>query len=224
MDYRRLTMHNTIIFDLDGTLLDTLDDLTTAVNYALRKHYLPKRSKDEVRQFLGNGMERLIELSVPKGKKTKNFKTILQDFKAYYLVNAITKTAPYPGIMDMLNTLKQKGFKLAIVSNKGYQAVSFLREYFFNETIDVAIGEKEGIRKKPFPDTVYEALNVLNEEKQNAYYVGDSEVDILTAKNAGMQCLSVSWGFRTKEELQFYDSDLIFDNPTDLLNYIIDNN
>ena len=124
----------------------------------------------------------------------------------------------------MLNTLKQKGFKLAIVSNKGYQAVSFLREYFFNETIDVAIGEKEGIRKKPFPDTVYEALNVLNEEKQNAYYVGDSEVDILTAKNAGMQCLSVSWGFRTKEELQFYDSDLIFDNPTDLLNYIIDNN
>ena len=132
-------MHNTIIFDLDGTLLDTLDDLTTAVNYALRKHYLPKRSKDEVRQFLGNGMERLIELSVPKGKKTKNFKTILQDFKAYYLVNAITKTAPYPGIMDMLNTLKQKGFKLAIVSNKGYQAVSFLREYFFNETIDVAI-------------------------------------------------------------------------------------
>ncbi|MCI6717272.1 MAG: HAD family hydrolase [Bacilli bacterium] len=217
-------MHNTIIFDLDGTLLDTLDDLTTAVNYALRKHYLPKRSKDEVRQFLGNGMERLIELSVPKGKKTKNFKTILQDFKAYYLVNAITKTAPYPGIMDMLNTLKQKGFKLAIVSNKGYQAVSFLREYFFNETIDVAIGEKEGIRKKPFPDTVYEALNVLNEEKQNAYYVGDSEVDILTAKNAGMQCLSVSWGFRTKEELQFYDSDLIFDNPTDLLNYIIDNN
>ena len=217
-------MHNTIIFDLDGTLLDTLDDLTTAVNYALRKHYLPKRSKDEVRQFLGNGMERLIELSVPKGKKTKNFKTILQDFKAYYLVNAITKTAPYPGIMDMLNTLKQKGFKLAIVSNKGYQAVSFLREYFFNETIDVAIGEKEGIRKKPFPDTVYEALSVLNEEKQNAYYVGDSEVDILTAKNAGMQCLSVSWGFRTKEELQFYDSDLIFDNPTDLLNYIIDNN
>ena len=217
-------MHNTIIFDLDGTLLDTLDDLTTAVNYALRKHYLPKRSKDEVRQFLGIGMERLIELSVPKGKKTKNFKTILQDFKAYYLVNAITKTAPYPGIMDMLNTLKQKGFKLAIVSNKGYQAVSFLREYFFNETIDVAIGEKEGIRKKPFPDTVYEALSVLNEEKQNAYYVGDSEVDILTAKNAGMQCLSVSWGFRTKEELQFYDSDLIFDNPTDLLNYIIDNN
>lgn len=217
-------MHNTIIFDLDGTLLDTLDDLTTAVNYALRKHYLPKRSKDEVRQFLGNGMERLIELSVPKGKKTKNFKTILQDFKAYYLVNAITKTAPYPGIMDMLNTLKQKGFKLAIVSNKGYQAVSFLREYFFNETIDVAIGEKEGIRKKPFPDTVYEALSVLNEEKQNAYYVGDSEVDILTAKNAGMECLSVSWGFRTKEELQFYDSDLIFDNPTDLLNYIIDNN
>lgn len=217
-------MHNTIIFDLDGTLLDTLDDLTTAVNYALRKHYLPKRSKDEVRQFLGNGMERLIELSVPKGKKTKNFKTILQDFKAYYLVNAITKTAPYPGIMDMLNTLKQKGFKLAIVSNKGYQAVSFLREYFFNETIDVAIGEKEGIRKKPFPDTVYEALSVLNEEKQNAYYVGDSEVDILTAKNAGMECLSVSWGFRTKEELQFYDADLIFDNPTDLLNYIIDNN
>lgn len=217
-------MHNTIIFDLDGTLLDTLDDLTTAVNYALRKHYLPKRSKDEVRQFLGNGMERLIELSVPKGKKTKNFKTILQDFKAYYLVNAITKTAPYPGIMDMLNTLKQKGFKLAIVSNKGYQAVSFLREYFFNETIDVAIGEKEGIRKKPFPDTVYEALSVLNEEKQNAYYVGDSEVDILTAKNAGMQCLSVSWGFRTKEELQFYDSDLIFDNPSDILNYIVDNN
>lgn len=217
-------MHNTIIFDLDGTLLDTLDDLTTAVNYALRKHYLPKKSKDEVRQFLGNGMERLIELSVPKGKKTKNFKTILQDFKAYYLVNAITKTAPYPGIMDMLNTLKQKGFKLAIVSNKGYQAVSFLREYFFNETIDVAIGEKEGIRKKPFPDTVYEALSVLNEEKQNAYYVGDSEVDILTAKNAGMECLSVSWGFRTKEELQFYDADLIFDNPTDLLNYIIDNN
>ena len=217
-------MHNTITVDLDGTLLDTLDDLTTAVNYALRKHYLPKRSKDEVRQFLGNGMERLIELSVPKGKKTKNFKTILQDFKTYYLVNAITKTAPYPGIMDMLNTLKQKGFKLAIVSNKGYQAVSFLREYFFNETIDVAIGEKEGIRKKPFPDTVYEALSVLNEEKQNAYYVGDSEVDILTAKNASMECLSVSWGFRTKEELQFYDADLIFDNPTDLLNYIIDNN
>ena len=135
-------MHNTVIFDLDGTLLDTLDDLTDAVNYALRKHYLPKRSKDEVRQFLGNGMEKLMELAVTKGKATKNFNVILQDFKAYYLVNSITKTSPYPGIMEMLQELKAKGFKLAIVSNKGYQAVNFLRHYFFNYLIDIAICEK----------------------------------------------------------------------------------
>lgn len=217
-------MHNTVIFDLDGTLLDTLDDLTDAVNYALRKHYLPKRSKDEVRQFLGNGMEKLMELAVTKGKATKNFNVILQDFKAYYLVNSITKTSPYPGIMEMLQELKAKGFKLAIVSNKGYQAVNFLRQYFFNDLIDIAIGEKEGIRKKPYPDTVYEALHLLGQTNEHAFYVGDSEVDILTAKNANMTCLSVSWGFRTKDELIASKANLIFDNPNALLNYIVNNN
>lgn len=217
-------MHNTVIFDLDGTLLDTLDDLTDAVNYALRKHYLPKRSKDEVRQFLGNGMEKLMELAVTKGKATKNFNVILQDFKAYYLVNSITKTSPYPGIMEMLQELKDKGFKLAIVSNKGYQAVNFLRQYFFNDLIDIAIGEKEGIRKKPYPDTVYEALHLLGQTNEHAFYVGDSEVDILTAKNANMACLSVSWGFRTKDELIASKANLIFDNPNALLNYIVNNN
>lgn len=212
--------YDTFVFDLDGTLLDTLKDLCDAVNHTLIKHGYPTHTNDEIRGYLGNGMEVLITLSLPNGKNEPNFNQVLQDFKDYYLVHSLDTTGPYKGILEVLGYLKNNNYKFAIVSNKGDLHVKHLNEYFFKDYIDVAIGEKTGIRKKPYPDTVFEALRLLNSSVDTAYYVGDSEVDIDTAKNANMECLVVSWGFRTNEQLIESGAKTIFNNPSELLDFI----
>ena len=191
----------TVIFDLDGTLLNTLEDLMDSVNYALDKYGFPKRSLEEIRHFVGNGVERLMELAVPDGKNNPLFTETFSCFKEYYLVHCNDKTGPYPQIMELLAALHEKGYNMAIVSNKYMNAVKELNDLYFSKYISVAIGESAGIRKKPAPDTVFEAIKELGVEKENCIYVGDSEVDHKTAENSGLKCISCLWGFRTKEEL-----------------------
>ncbi|WP_029230741.1 HAD family hydrolase [Butyrivibrio sp. VCB2006] len=192
---------NTVIFDLDGTLLNTLEDLMDSVNYALGRYNMPLRSLDEIRHFVGNGVERLMELAVPEGKKNPLFADAFACFKEYYLIHCNDKTGPYPHIMELLEALHDKGFNLAIVSNKYMNAVKELNELYFSKFISVAIGESAGIRKKPAPDTVEAAIKELGVNKENCVYVGDSEVDHMTALNSGLRCISCLWGFRTKDEL-----------------------
>ena len=175
--------YRTVIFDLDGTLLDTLDDLTASVNAALTKYGLPLRSKDEVRRFVG-------------GHAHPEFDRIYQEFRKDYGLHCNDRTRPYPGVLELLARLKSKGYGLAIVSNKADFAVNTLREIYFDGLIDVAIGERETIRKKPAPDTVLAALERLGADVETAVYVGDSEVDLETAANVPMDVISVSWGFR----------------------------
>ena len=192
---------NTIIFDLDGTLLNTLEDLMDSVNYALSQYGMPERKLEEIRHFVGNGVERLMELSVPDGKNNPVFQDAFACFKEHYLIHCNDKTGPYPHIMELLEALSDKGYNMAIVSNKYMNAVKELNELYFSKFIKVAIGESAGIRKKPAPDTVEEAIRQLGVSKDSCVYVGDSEVDHMTAVNSGLRCISCLWGFRTKEEL-----------------------
>lgn len=212
--------YDTVIFDLDGTLLNTLEDLADSVNYALAQAGMPFRSTEEVRRFVGNGMRRLMELSIPQGENNPRFEEIFSVFREHYFVHCNDRTGPYPHIMEMLEQLKERGYKLAIVSNKYYDAVQELRKLYFADYISVAIGEKEGIRKKPAPDTVQEALHALESDKSRAVYVGDSEVDIATAANAGMDCIVVTWGFRTREEQKRAGGKVFADDPMDILDLL----
>lgn len=195
-------IYKTVIFDLDGTLLDTLDDLTASVNVALQRHGLPPRSRDEVRRFVGNGVRLLMERAVPGGRDHPDFERIYQDFREDYGLHCNDRTKPYPGILELLGRLKEQGYGLAIVSNKADFAVNTLREIYFNGLIDVAIGERETIRKKPAPDTVLAALKKLGAGSDTAVYVGDSEVDLETAANVPMDEIAVTWGFRGEELLK----------------------
>ncbi|SFB74724.1 HAD family hydrolase [Butyrivibrio sp. YAB3001] len=192
---------NTVIFDLDGTLLNTLEDLMDSVNYALERYGFPKRSLEEIRHFVGNGVEKLMERAIPDGKDNPAFEETFSCFKDYYLIHCNDKTGPYPQIMELLAKLHDNGYNMAIVSNKYMNAVKELNELYFSRFIKVAIGESAGIRKKPAPDTVYEAIKELGAKKECCIYVGDSEVDYMTAKNSGLKCISCLWGFRTKEEI-----------------------
>ena len=195
-------MVDTIIFDLDGTLLDTLEDLTDSVNYAMEQFKLPVRTIEEVRSFVGNGVAKLIERCIPQGVQNPSYERILAAFKEYYALHCEDKTCPYDGIMEMLDQLSKKGYHMAIVSNKFDGAVKKLNEKYFKTYISVAIGESKTVKKKPAPDTVYQALLELACDVSRAVYVGDSEVDIQTAKNASLPCISVTWGFRTEEKLR----------------------
>jgi phosphoglycolate phosphatase len=211
-----LSKYTTVIFDLDGTLLNTLEDLKNSVNYALRTHHMPERTLEEVRRFVGNGVERLMELAVPEGKANPDFHDTYADFKAHYLIHCNDTTGPYPHIMDLLKTLKEQNYKLAIVSNKYINATQELNRMYFSSYVDVAIGEKTGIRKKPAPDTVLEAMRELGSDRQECIYVGDSDVDVATARNTGIPCISVSWGFRTHEELLASGATLFVKDPMEI--------
>ncbi len=192
----------TVIFDLDGTLLDTLQDLADAANYALRKEGMPERTIDEVRRFVGNGVRLLMIRAVPDGESNPLFEETFAQFKEYYGEHCNDNTKPYEGMIELLETLKSKGYSVAIVSNKIDFAVKELSALYFKGIVPVAIGEKEGVRRKPAPDTVREALKELGRTAEESVYVGDSDVDIETAKNAGMPCISVLWGFRDREFLE----------------------
>ncbi len=217
------------VFDLDGTLLDTLDDLHTAVNRALANAGFPARTRDEVRCFVGNGVERLIRLAVPEGTAEDTVMAVLADFKTLYAAGCEQRTAPYPGILPLLDELRARGVKIAVVSNKFDAATKRLCARYFGDRVDVAIGEREaeGIRKKPAPDTVFEALSLLGVSRADlaaglvrAFYIGDSEVDIRTAENAGLPCISVTWGFRDTDFLRRHGAKTLINRPEDTLHIL----
>jgi phosphoglycolate phosphatase len=212
-------MYNTYIFDLDGTLLDTLTDLAASTNYALRTHGMPEHSIDDVRRFVGNGVRKLMERAIPNGEANPDFEATFATFREHYMHHSLDTTQPYPGIPEALAELKAKGCRLAVVSNKMMAATVELCRHFFPDTIEVAIGEHEaeGIRKKPAPDTVFAALRELGVEKYSAVYVGDSDVDIATARNAGLPCISVLWGFRDREFLLDHGATTFISKPKELL-------
>ena len=212
--------YDTVIFDLDGTLLNTLEDLADAVNFVMRANGYPERTIEEVRCFVGNGIRRLMELAVPEGVSGETFENVFEQFKGYYTDHCQIKTRAYDGIMELLEKLHKEGYAMAIVSNKNHAAVCELNEIYFKKYIEVAIGQKDGIRKKPAPDTVLQALKELGKEKESAVYVGDSEVDFLTAQNTGMDCVLVTWGFRTTEELGVYEPTAFIEKPEQLLNVL----
>lgn len=193
---------DTVIFDLDGTLLDTLEDLTDSVNYAMEQFGFPLHTIAEVRTFVGNGAPKLLERSIPQGAAHPDYEAALAAFKAHYAEHCEDKTRPYAGVPEMLAELKEQGYHLAIVSNKFDGAVKKLCKKYFGEFISVSIGESAEVKRKPAPDTVYRALHELESDASRAVYVGDSEVDIQTAKNASLPCISVTWGFRTEEKLR----------------------
>ena len=210
-------MFDTYIFDLDGTLIDTLDDLTVSVNYALHKLNLKTHSKDTIRQFLGNGARALIERAVEGGAQNPMTDKVEELFRTHYLEHEFDTTRPYPGVIEMLSKLKRRNKKIAVVSNKFYVATQQLCKHFFGNYIDVAIGERTDICKKPAPDTVLEALSQLHADKASAVYIGDSEVDIETAENAGIPCISVLWGFRDQTFLQEHGATRFVNNPLQIL-------
>ena len=208
---------DTYIFDLDGTLLSTLNDLATSTNYALRWAGMPEHTIEEIRMFVGNGVKLLMERAIPNGINNPKFEETYAKFREHYLEHNLDTTSPYDGIPELLRELKRRGKKLAIVSNKFYAATQDLAKHFFPDTIEVAIGERETIRKKPAPDTVLEALRQLGASKEGAVYIGDSDVDIMTAKNCGLPCISVLWGFRDKDFLIQHGGTIFVNKPSEIL-------
>ncbi len=213
-----------IIFDLDGTLLNTLDDLHTCVNYVLELNNYPLRTKEEIRQFVGSGMRVLMKRALPKEFTEEEFEKHYQEFQSYYTANLQRYTAPYPGIIELLEELKRRQIALGVVSNKFQEGVTGLNNQFFKEYIDVAIGTQAGLKPKPAPDSLFLAISELNLniEEDQIYYIGDSDVDILTGRNAKLPVISVTWGFRTEEELSKMAPDYLVATPKEILD-IIDN-
>lgn len=211
--------YDTVVFDLDGTLMDTLEDLANAVNEILRRYGYPVKTIGEVRRIVGNGLRQTLTLCLPEGTEEAVIEKLLPEFAAFYQEHCQIKTKPYDGIEDTLCELCARGYKLAIVSNKRDEAVKTLNRECFAAYVKVAIGENEsaGIRKKPAPDTVYQAIRELGSEKERTVYVGDSEVDKKTADNAGLPCISVDWGFRDREELEKLGPAYLISRPEELL-------
>lgn len=213
--------YTTAIFDLDGTLLDTLADLTSAVNHTMECFGYPTHSEDDVRRFVGNGLRKLTERAIPDGTANPNYEAAFTELKTYYTAHCKEKTAPYEGILDLLQRLSNEGIAMAIVSNKNDAAVKQLTADFFSDTISVAIGETPQIQKKPAPDTVFAVLEELHRSAEESIYIGDSDVDIQTAKNSGMDCVSVSWGFRGRTFLEKEGASHIVDTPEEILTFFI---
>lgn len=217
-----MALFETYIFDLDGTLLYTLEDLTNSTNHTMRKFGFPEHTKEDVRLMVGNGIRKLIERAIPEGLNNTKYEDVYLEFVSYYLEHAIDTTRPYPGIIEMLKKLKERGKHLAVVSNKYCKATENLCRSFFADYISVAIGENSNIRKKPAPDTVLEAMNRLGADKATTVYVGDSEVDIETARNCGIPCISVLWGFRDKDFLIRNGGSIFVEKPEDII-YLTEN-
>lgn len=210
-----------VVFDLDGTLLNTLEDLADATNWALRKNGMSERALEEVRYFVGNGVRKLIERAVPDGEQNPLFEQTFEDFKRYYVVHCQDKTCLYDGVPEMLRALKARGFRLAIVSNKLQAGVDELYERYFRDTVEVAIGERPEVRRKPAPDMVELALRELGVTKEEAVYVGDSDVDLATARNSGLPCISVLWGFRDRHFLEAHGASCFAATPAEIVHLFI---
>ncbi|MBQ2329423.1 MAG: HAD family hydrolase [Oscillospiraceae bacterium] len=209
--------YTTVIFDLDGTLLNTLEDIKDSVNATMRHFGYAERRLDEIRAFVGNGAGNLIARCLPGGRDEPGFDDILAWYDGYYTEHSLIKTAPYPGIIDLLRELNRREFKLAVVSNKQDPVVKTLARKFFSGLISVAVGESAGVARKPAPDSVLSAMRELWSEPFECVYVGDSEVDIATARAAGIPCISVSWGFRSRELLKDHGAATIISKPSELL-------
>ena len=205
-----------IFFDLDGTLLDTLDDLRDSVNTILERYALDPISHREAAHFLGNGAAHLVSCAVRGRVPEEQEKEILEEYKIWYQAHCRIKTAPYPGIREMLIRLKNAGCRMAVVSNKPDPAVRELNAHFFNGLLETAVGEKPGIRRKPAPDMLLEAMRLFETDARECVYVGDTEVDLQTAANAGMKCISVSWGFRDEDELVRSGAEIIVRSAEEL--------
>ena len=212
--------YEAVIFDLDGTLTDTLADLKNSVNYALSQFGFPERTAEEIRSFVGNGVKRLVYLSVPENTSEEISEKCLSVFKEYYSAHSLVETKPYEGITDILSLLADKRIKTAVVTNKMHEAAVDIVSLFFDGLIDVTVGQVDGVAQKPHPDGIYKALEVLNVAKENAVYIGDSEVDCITAKNAGIPCVGVTWGFRDRDLLIENGADFIADSADELLKFI----
>ncbi|MCD8353640.1 MAG: HAD family hydrolase [Clostridiales bacterium] len=212
--------YNTVIFDLDGTLLDTLDDLADSLDHTLTEVGAPTLTREQVRRYVGNGMARLIELALPGGRDDPRYDRTLETMQAYYKAHNQIKTAPYPGVLELVDELRRRGCALAVVSNKPDTSVKPLVKLYFGDSIPVAIGQRPDVRRKPAPDAVEEALRQLGRDRSEAVYVGDSEVDLYTARNAGMDCISVTWGFRDRELLDREGATRYADTPAEVLNWL----
>ena len=211
-------MYKNYIFDLDGTLLNTLADLASSTNYALRQYGMPEHSVDDVRRFVGNGVGKLIERAIPYGLANPLYEDVLATFRKHYLIHSLDTTSPYPGIGELLHTLRSMGCNVAVVSNKFYNATVELCQHFFADTVEVAIGERENIRRKPASDTVFEAMRQLGVTAEDTVYVGDSDVDVATARNSGIPCISVLWGFRDRDFLIEHGATTFVNTPEEILN------
>ena len=213
-------MIQSIIFDLDGTLTDTLQDLANSVNYALRKMNWPERTLEEVRRFVGNGVRRLVQRAVPENTSEADYESCFALFRQHYILHCQDNTRLYAGVGEMLQEVHRRGYKTAIVSNKLQAGVDELYDTYFREVIDVAIGQREGVALKPAPDMVELALSQLGASKDETVYVGDSEVDVQTARNAGLRCISCLWGFRDREQLETAGATMFISHPKELLSII----
>ncbi len=215
---------NTVIFDLDGTLLDTLKDLTASVNHVMALHHFPTYTADQVRRMVGNGIYVLMERAIPGGRKQPDFDKCVAEFQEHYKLHMQDQTGPFPGVLPLLERLSGEGFHLAVVSNKFDAAVKALCHQYFGSLLPVAIGEHEaaGIAKKPAPDTVLAAMEQLGVTPASCVYVGDSDVDIETARNSGIPCISVTWGFRSREFLKAHGASVFAENTAELYERIRD--
>ncbi len=214
--------YRAVIFDMDGTILDTLDDLADSVNHSLKMHGFPERKREEIRAFLGNGMVRLIHLSVPDGTAAEDEAAVLEEHKSYYPLHSADKTKAYKGIPELLKALKQKGIKTAVVSNKSDPNVKALVNRYFDGLFDVSVGSREGIPRKPAADLVDLALNELGVGKKEAVYIGDSDVDLATAVNSGLEMITVLWGFRDRDVLEKAGARVFVNTAEELEKLLLD--
>ena len=210
-------MKHAVIFDLDGTLLNTLGDLRAATNHALEVRGLPPHSMEEIRQFIGNGIRLLICRAMPEGTPEAEIDAALDDFKAYYAAHIHDRTVPYDGIPQLLTALRKRGIKAAVLSNKIDSASQQLIEYFFPGKTDVVFGEHVGVPRKPDPTSCRMVMQQLGVQPEQVLYVGDSGTDMQTAKNAGLYAVGVTWGFRSKEVLLKYGADVLVHRPEQIL-------
>lgn len=212
--------YKAVICDLDGTLLNTLEDLMDSVNYALTNKGMDNISLEQTRRYVGNGVAKLVERAAGGNVTDEDMESLLTDFRYYYGMHSKDKTKPYDGVVELLSSLREKGMKLAIVSNKIHNAVEVLADEYFPGLIDVAIGEMENVPRKPAPDMIYKAIEALGVEKDEAVFIGDSEVDVATGLNAGIDMVTVLWGFRDKDQLIEAGATVFIDNPEALISYL----
>lgn len=213
--------YKAVIFDMDGTILNTLEDLKNATNYSLRQFGMPERSLEEVRMFVGNGIRKLVERAVPAGTSEEKIAQVLDVFLEYYEIHNADNTSPYPGILELVEKLKKSGIKTAVSTNKADVPAQELGREYFNGIFDLIVGQQDGLKVKPAPDSVNKILSILDIQKKDAIYIGDSDVDVQTAKNSGLDFIGVSWGFRGREFLEKNGAKNIVDNANEILDLVI---